>query len=338
MSVLNNKYKILSLLSKNEVSSVFLGQSIVDGKNIIIKLAIPGQERIASIRFGKEYSILNNLDHPNIVKAIDFSNKIPYLVVEYIEGENALVTYKNNSVPLDESYTVLFQIYDAIKYLHLNNFIHRDIKPSNIIIEKNTKRAVLVDFETARDAHKEDNIRIHSGDFSPPELWRGYSGYFTDVYSLAKMALFILSDKMSTEKQSLYSRLDQMMEGDYTKRSIYVDEIMHVLPQKPLLYFYQENMINKIYPVNDAQIRIGRAKNCEINIEDNKYFVCEVHAIIKKENEHHIICDNNSINGLWLFDKGNFIRITQHFLRNNDLLCLGYNKRNGPYISFRFFG
>ena len=338
MSVLDNKYKILSLLSKNEVSSVFLGQSIVDGKNIIIKLAIPGQEKIASIRFEKEYNILNHLDHPNIVKAIDFSNKIPYLVVEYIEGENALVTYKNNSVLLDESYSVVLQLHNSLKYMHQNNFIHRDIKPSNIIIEKHTKRAVLVDFETARNIQEKDGIKIHSGDFSPPELVLGHSGYFTDVYSLAKIALFMMSNKMSNEKEILYSKLSPLMIGDYKKRSLHVDEIMHVLPQKPLLYFYQENMINKIYPVNGAQIRIGRAKNCEINIEDKNYFVCEVHAIIKKENEHHIIYDNNSVNGLWLYDKGNFIRITRHFLRNNDLLCLGYNKRNGPYISFRFFG
>lgn len=337
MNVLENKYRLLSLLSKNEVSSVFLGEYVPTGEHIIIKLAIPGQEKTALVRFEKEYSILKRLDHPNIVKAIDFSNKIPYLVVEYIEGENGLATYKNNSIPIDERYAVLLQLHNTIKYIHINNFIHRDIKPSNIIIEKHTKRAVLIDFETARYSHEEDNIRIHSGDFSPPELSRGYSGYFTDVYSLAKIALFMLSDKMGAEKQALYNRLDPLMRGDYTKRSVYVDDIISILPQKPLIYFYQENIVNKLYSINDDRVRIGRSKNCEIKIEEINYYIDEVHAIIKKENGRYIIYDNNSMNGLWLCDKGNYIRITRHILTNNDILALGWNNKNGPYMTFRFF-
>ena len=336
MSALDNKYRILSLLSKNEVSSVFLGEYMPTGDYIIIKLPIPGQEKIASERFEKEYNILAGLDHPNIVKAIDFSNSHPYLVLEYINGENALAAYKNRSVPLDESYALLLQLHDAIKYLHLNSFIHRDIKPSNIIIEKHTKRAVLVDFETARNTNVEDNTRIHSGDFSPPELLTGQSGYFTDVYSFAKMALFMLSDKTPTEKLTLYNRLEQFIREDYKKRSIYLDSMLSILPKKPLLYLYQDDIVNRMYSIDD-EAKIGRGQSCEVKIDDINYFVDEVHALIKKENESYIIYDNKSVNGLWLFDKGSFIRIAQHILRNNDILSLGWNSRNGSYMAFRFF-
>ncbi len=336
MSVLDNKYRILSLLSKNEVSSVFLGEYMPSGAYIIIKLPIPGQEKVALERFQKEFGILSRLDHPNILKAIDLSNSFPYLVLEYINGENALSAYKNRSVPLDESYSLLLQIHDAIKYLHFNGLIHRDIKPSNVIIEKHTKRAVIVDFETARDIKVEDNTGIHSGDFSPPELVSGNSGYFTDTYSLAKMALFMLSSKTPTEKITLYHRLSPLMEEDYKKRSVYVDGILQVLPKKPLVYFYQDNIVNRLYSLGD-EARIGRGDLSEVKIDDVNYFVDEVHALIRKENERYIIYDNKSVNGLWLFDKGNFTRITSHILRNNDFLSLGWNKRNGPYMGFRFF-
>ena len=107
MSILDNKYRFLSLISKNEVTSVFLGEYIPTGQYIIIKISIPGQEKIAAARFEKEYNILKSLDHPNIVKVLDFSNSYPYLVFEYIQGANALQKYKDNSVPLDESYAVL---------------------------------------------------------------------------------------------------------------------------------------------------------------------------------------------------------------------------------------
>jgi len=300
------------------------------GRYVIIKIPMPGQEKIALDRFEKEYNVLVGLDHPNIVKVIDFSNSFPYLVLEYIDGENALLTYGNNSAPLDERYAVLLQLHDAIKYLHLNNFIHRDIKPSNVIIEKHTKRAVLSDFETA------DNTRIHSGDFSPPELLTGQSGYFTDVYSFAKMALFMLSDKTPTEKITLYNRLEPFIREDYKKRSIYLDSMLSILPKKPLLYLYQDDIVNRMYSIND-EAKIGRGKESEVKIDDVNAYVDEVHALIKKENDDYIIYDSKSINGLWLSDKGNFTRIAQHILRNNDILSLGWNSRNGSYMAFRFF-
>lgn len=336
MSVLDNKYRILSLLSKNEVSSVFLGEYMPTGQYIIIKLPIPGQEKIASARFEKEYNILSRLDHPNIVKVIDFSNSSPYLVIEYINGENALLAYGNNSAPLDERYAILLQLHDAIKYLHLNHFIHRDIKPSNIIIEKHTKRAVLVDFETAREAQVLDNTRIHSGDFSPPELLMGQSGYFTDTYGLAKIALFLLLDKAPTEKITLFNRLEPFMREDCEKRSINLDSMLSILPKKPLVYFYQDDIVNRLYSIND-EAKIGRGQSCEVKIDDINYFVDEVHALIRNENGRYTIYDNKSVNGLWLSDKGNFIRIAKHILRNNDILSLGWNSKNGSYMTFRFF-
>jgi serine/threonine protein kinase len=337
MSAIDNKYRLLSLLSKNEVSSVYLGEYMPTGRYVIIKIPVVGQEQAALARFEKEYNILVGLDHPNIVRVIDFSDSFPYLVLEYIDGENALATYKNRSVPLDESYSHLLQLHGAIKYLHFNRFIHRDIKPSNIIIEKHTKRAVLVDFETARDISVEDNTGIHSGDFSPHELVTGQSGYFTDVYSLAKMAIFMLSNKSSIDKITLYHRLSSLMEEDYRKRSVYVDGILSILPTKPLVYAYQDGIVNKLYPITQGEARIGRDRICEIKIDDINAYVDEVHAVIRKENEAYVIHDNNSINGLWVFDRGNFIRIAQHILRNDDVLSLGWNSRNGPYMTLKFF-
>lgn len=337
MSVLDNKYRTLSLLSKNEVSSVFLGEYMPTGRYVIIKIPIPGQEKIALERFEKEYNVLVGLDHPNIVKVIDFSSSFPYLVLEYVNGENALLAYGNDSAPLDERYAVLLQLHDTIKYLHLNNLIHRDIKPSNVIIEKHTKRAVLSDFETAMDVKVKDNTRIHSGDFSPPELLMGISGYFTDSYSLAKLALFLLLEKLPDEKITLFNKLEPFMREDCNKRSVYLDSMLSILPKKPLVYFYQDNIVNKLYPIGRGDVRIGRGKESEVKIDDINYFVDEVHAVIREENVGHVIYDNKSINGLWLFDKGKFIRIIQHILKNNDVLSLGWNSRNGPYMTFRFF-
>jgi hypothetical protein len=38
------------------------------------------------------------------------------------------------------------------------------------------------------------------------------------------------------------------MREDYNKRSVYLDSMLSILPKKPLAYFYQDKIVNKLYP------------------------------------------------------------------------------------------
>jgi serine/threonine protein kinase len=81
------------------------------------KIPIPGQEKIALDRFEKEYSVLIRLDHPNIVKAIDFSSSFPYLVLEYKMAK--MLCWPMGTIPCHRRKVCVFlQLHDAIKYLH----------------------------------------------------------------------------------------------------------------------------------------------------------------------------------------------------------------------------
>ena len=96
----------------------------------------------------KEFSIGVGLDHPDIVRLLDFGYMDAigwYIQMEYVDGitlEQFLETKPSKSVRLK----IIHQLIDALSFLHERQIIHRDIKPSNILITRNGSTVKLIDF------------------------------------------------------------------------------------------------------------------------------------------------------------------------------------------------
>lgn len=54
------------------------------------------------------------------------------------------------------------QILEGLAYLHEQHICHRDIKPSNILISKDKKRVVLVDFNVAKSVNEGDMMLMYT--------------------------------------------------------------------------------------------------------------------------------------------------------------------------------
>ena len=120
------------------------------GRRYILKaLAEPYKESTPHLEMlRKEFSIGVGLDHPNIVRLLDFGHMDSigwYIQMEYIDGIT-LDQFLETKPSTATRRKLISQLLDALSFLHERQIIHRDIKPSNILITRNGTTVKLIDF------------------------------------------------------------------------------------------------------------------------------------------------------------------------------------------------
>jgi non-specific serine/threonine protein kinase/serine/threonine-protein kinase len=124
------------------------------GKTVALKLARHG--RLASPehlrRFLLERRVLARLEHANIARLLDAGvteSGLPYLVMEYVEGESIDRYCDARRLTVDERLVLFRSVCDAVHYAHRHLIVHRDLKPSNILVT-NDGLVKLLDFGIAK--------------------------------------------------------------------------------------------------------------------------------------------------------------------------------------------
>jgi nucleotide-binding universal stress UspA family protein len=126
---------------------------------------------------------------PRFVAAGDLA-KLPYLVMERVEGRSLRDWTGRGPLPIEEVARLGAALARAVHALHLQEAIHLDLKPANVIIRPDGE-AVLIDFGLARHAHFPDLLSeefrhpMGSGPYISPEQVLGVRWEpRSDVFSL----------------------------------------------------------------------------------------------------------------------------------------------------------
>ena len=148
------KYKLLRLIGEGGMASVYEAEHEILATRVAVKVLNPILSVNSQIRerFTNEAKMMASLNHPNIIKVIDFDEQPHQLsiVLELLEGEDLDVKIKKN-VPLsdNEINNIFSQTLSAFEYAHSKGIVHRDIKPGNIMITESGAIKVM-DFGIAR--------------------------------------------------------------------------------------------------------------------------------------------------------------------------------------------
>lgn len=157
-------------------------------------------------RFLVEAQSTARLDHPNIARVhyIGRDRGLPYIVFEYIDGENIRdLVAERGSLPIAESISYVYQIAHALAHAWQREVVHRDIKPSNILVTVDGQ-AKLVDMGLARLRQMNDEteqeltatgITLGTFDYISPEQARDprLADTRSDIYSLGCTLFYMLA-------------------------------------------------------------------------------------------------------------------------------------------------
>jgi len=84
-------------------------------------------------------------------------------------------------------------------------------------------------------------------------------------------------------------------------------------------------------------LTVGRSETCDVHIEDPHRYLDPVHAVIVLQGSYAMIEDRDSLNGVFLYRGGQFVRVRRAILGDGDIVALCYSKRKGPYALIRYW-
>jgi serine/threonine protein kinase len=177
------------------------------------------QDAVNSIQ--TEIELLKKLDHPNIVKYIDFVQTKTHIniILEYVEGGSLHHLVKQNGM-LGEYLVHVFvkQVLTGLDYLHSQGIVHRDIKGANLLYTKNGC-IKLADFGYSirlSDIDKTNSI-VGTPYWMAPEIIepKGNISTACDIWSLGITIIQLLTSKPPYYQLEPYPAMFRIVTDEY---------------------------------------------------------------------------------------------------------------------------
>ena len=150
--LLPRNYASVRLLSEGEIATVHLARDRVTGQQLVLKVLhqVADTATRALDRFLREYELIARLDHPNVVRIMDFgvADDHAYIAMEYCGG-GSLKRRIASGMERYEAYRMMRDIAGALGVLHGAGILHRDLKPTNVLLRDDGSLA-LIDFGLAK--------------------------------------------------------------------------------------------------------------------------------------------------------------------------------------------
>lgn len=253
-------YRIVRHLGTGGMGSVYLAVNTNIDQQVAIKILRPEVARNEELRarFKQEAELLCSLDHPGIVKFLNYveTTEGVFLIMEYVKGttlEN-FINKKNGLIVEEKAYPLICEILDAFAYAHSKGIVHRDIKPSNIIIQEDGHIKIM-DFGIAQivsEVHITDCKYVMGTPayMSPEQIYGKNIDVRSDIYSIG-----VLIHNMLTGRAPYDST---MLTAQEIKRRVVKD----TMPRMADFYPYISDKIQGVVDKATQKIPEARYQSC----------------------------------------------------------------------------
>ena len=255
-------YQLLRLLGRGGMGEVYLARNKNIEQYVAVKALHPkfANNAVLRAKFKQEAVMLNSLNHPNIVKFLNFvENEYGvFLIMEYVDGCTLedFITKKNGLIVEEKAYPMFEEILHAFSYAHQHGIIHRDIKPSNIFLDKEGHIKVM-DFGIAQII-SEVNSRQGSWSsmgtpayMSPEQVYGQPLDMRSDIYSLGVLFHQMLTGRAPYDSTTMS---DLEIKGRVVKEN---------LPRLKNYYPYISDGLQQVVDKATAKRPEDRYANCD---------------------------------------------------------------------------
>lgn len=200
-------YELLDKIADGGMGSVYRGRHRDTGQIVAIKIVPPSMATNAVLlkRFEMEFRAASTLDHPNIVRALDYgeAGNMPFLVMEYVEGETlGRRIERAGPIPEAEAIRLIAQVAQGLHRAHKQGMIHRDVKPDNVLLNPEGD-AKLADLGLVKEVETDLNLTrtgrgLGTPHFMAPEQFRNAKNADVrcDIYSLGATLYMMVTGEL----------------------------------------------------------------------------------------------------------------------------------------------
>ncbi len=214
-----DRYRVRRLLGRGGMGAVFEAADERSGESVALKVLRPelADDGELAARFRREALAARMLDHPGIVRVLDFGlhGERGYLVMELLTGETFAARLRaERAVSAGDAMEVIGPVIEALAAAHERGVVHRDVKPENVFLARSPSGAVTVkvlDFGVAKLElpGQERLTRTGRGSpgtpvyMAPEQLGHEEVGPAADQYAVATMLYEALSGRRPHEGRTL---------------------------------------------------------------------------------------------------------------------------------------
>jgi len=243
--MINHRFEIIRQIGKGR-SEVFLCKDFeISRKEVAVKFLPRDVDNNELSSFRNEYFLLQNLDHPNIIKAFDFGETVKvdqaepidvgshFISLEYFDSvELFKFKYLKDERNLKE---IIKQLCSVLYYLHQSNYIYYDLKPENILVSSisDTPQIKLIDLGLAEaiSDKKEDSIKGTAQYIAPELLKKEEHDFRVDLYSLGMILYEIIYERLpfETDDELDIYKAQIGQEFNFPEHSLFSSELVTVV-------------------------------------------------------------------------------------------------------------
>lgn len=200
-------YELLAKLAEGGMGTVYRGRNCLTGDIVAVKVVPPHllNNPVVLKRFEQEYSVARAIDHPNIVKALDFGRQgdLRYLVMEFVDGESlGQKLEREGAMSEADAIRVISQVARGLQAAHAQGVIHRDVKPDNVLLTPDGQ-AKLTDLGLVKELEADLNLTrtgrgLGTPHFMAPEQFRNAkkADMRCDIYSLGATLYMMVTGEL----------------------------------------------------------------------------------------------------------------------------------------------